>query len=148
MTTIYDEITINNLPGKIKLDLPTEPGSNFLTWLGYAIAAIGGSFILLGPSEIMVSYSGPTFVQFFQLYPGPIATLGFLIVYFGNLMTNSALKTHAEAAKEGMTEKVNIKDEEIPEGFELSFTACEDETNVYLVSLVETIIESNTNQVA
>lgn len=66
---------------------PAAPAGLF----GWALKGIGGLVfivgvftIMLGPSSVMVStFSEPTFFQLIQLYPGPVATVGSLIIAAG-----------------------------------------------------------------
>ena len=60
------------------------PPTYLISWplkgLGGLLFIIGFFTIIFGPRSVTVdTFSGPTFFQFFQLYPGPLATVGSLI---------------------------------------------------------------------
>lgn len=58
-----------------------------LSFVGLAIMAVGFLTIIFGPSTITYStFSGPTFTQWVQMYPGPIATVGGLISLCGKAL--------------------------------------------------------------
>ncbi|WP_203142210.1 hypothetical protein [Marinobacter mangrovi] len=61
-----------------------KSASAVIAAIGYIVLAIGGLTLLLGPDSVRVSYSGPTFSQFILLYPGPITSVGFLIVFISS----------------------------------------------------------------
>ncbi|MCD5994667.1 hypothetical protein KDX38_14110 [Pseudomonas sp. CDFA 602] len=59
-------------------------GYGFVTILGFILLVLGGVTILLGPDSIWLAYgASPTFFEYIQLYPGPIATIGGLLLAFG-----------------------------------------------------------------
>jgi hypothetical protein len=52
---------------------------------------VGAGFIIFGPNSVWVNrYEGPTFLQFLQLYPGPIVTVGFALAYLGQYLNHQA----------------------------------------------------------
>ncbi|CAM3345252.1 hypothetical protein BZK31_08875 [Pseudomonas floridensis] len=69
----------------------------FLSICGFALFGVGFLTILLGPETVQYSRAtGPTFFQYLQLYPGPIASLGLLIAHFGSYIAargNTVLQT-------------------------------------------------------
>ncbi|KDM89761.1 hypothetical protein [Photobacterium galatheae] len=136
------QITIHDLPSKVKITLPEEPnsgGASFLMFIGLGIAIVGVLFAIFGPSKIYYNaYEGMTFIQTLQAYPGPIASVGFLICGIANYVTNSALQEYQQAVAESLENAIQITDEDIPEGFKLSIDHHEgDEKDVYYISLVE-----------
>ncbi|QUJ69518.1 hypothetical protein KDD30_22485 (plasmid) [Photobacterium sp. GJ3] len=140
--SIPSQITFQDLPSKVKITLPEEPettGTSAIEFIGLGIAIIGVLFILFGPNEIVYNrYEGMSFVQMLQAYPGPIASVGFLIYGLTNRMRVSGLEEYQVQVLETLEAAILIKDEEIPEGYRLSIdTEAGDEKGVYLVSLVE-----------
>lgn len=69
----------------------------FVSICGFALFGVGFLTILLGPETVRYSRAtGPTFFQYLQMYPGPIATLGLLIARVGSSIDardNTVLKT-------------------------------------------------------
>lgn len=58
-----------------------------LSFVGLAITVVGILTIMFGPSTITYSIlTGPTFTQFVQMYPGPIATVGGFVYVIGNAL--------------------------------------------------------------
>lgn len=58
--------------------------ANIIMSVAAVFVFVGGCFLIFGPSTIMVnSLSGPTFIQFLQLYPGPIVSLGGILAFLG-----------------------------------------------------------------
>ncbi|MBX8556261.1 hypothetical protein K5D43_17465 [Pseudomonas cichorii] len=53
----------------------------FLSWL---MIVVGGFTLFFGPETISYSSrTGPSFLQFIQIYPGPIVSVGFFLLAFG-----------------------------------------------------------------
>ncbi|MWV17813.1 hypothetical protein F3I16_17365 [Pseudomonas sp. L-22-4S-12] len=64
-----------------------SPLATILTFIGYGVLIVGVLTLIFGPESVMVNtFSGPDFFQMIQLYPGPIASLGFLIVSAATLL--------------------------------------------------------------
>lgn len=58
-----------------------------LSYVGLAIMAVGLVTMIFGPSTITYStFNGPTFLQYVQMYPGPIATVGGLVQVCSNAL--------------------------------------------------------------
>lgn len=56
---------------------------------GLFMALVGALTILFGPDTVSYSrLTGPTLMQLVQLYPGPLFTLGALMVGVGNYLSN------------------------------------------------------------
>lgn len=149
--TTPNQVTINDLPSKVKITLPEEPdsgGASLLMYLGMGISIVGVLFILFGPREIYYNaYKGMTFIQILQAYPGPIASVGFLICGIANYVTNSALQEYQTGVVASLESAIQITDEDIPEGFKLSIEQKEeDDKDVYYVSLIEATDEPESDE--
>lgn len=69
----FDEVYFDSIKGE------AEPFW-YLNIIGCAIIGTGIISMIFGPSSIMVNKSvGLSFLQFIQLYPGPIVTVGFIL---------------------------------------------------------------------
>lgn len=114
-------------------DLPVEfefsyPSADAL--FGYLVMAISGVvlaiavfIIIFGPSDIMVSMvRGPTFTQFWQLYPGPIATGAGVVFSLGNYLLTQH-KTSEKAARCSHVESLLLPSIELPKDYQLLLTA-------------------------
>ncbi|WP_087018235.1 hypothetical protein [Thaumasiovibrio subtropicus] len=148
MTKVLDEITINDLPGRVRISLPHAPDSSSsspLLWIGFILLFVGAVFIIFGPNQIRVSPSGMTFLQFLQIYPGPIASVGGFCIWGANRMHNSELEHYVKAVNEVTDRVIKISDEEVPEGYELSIERVEGEEEIFDVSLVEKSEEPDEN---
>ena len=141
MNQIYEQIQIDDLPAKVKIELPERQegnGSNILFCLGSIITCVGFLFIMFGPDEIYFSRSdGATFIQFLQLYPGPIATAGGILLYIARAVSDGSEKEYQDEVEECLATAINIQDKDIPEGLALSMEPCEGEDNIMMVKLVE-----------
>lgn len=72
--------------------------ATLLSFLGYGLLIVGVLTLFFGPESVMVnSLSGPDFFQMIQLYPGPITTLGFLIVSGATLLNGQKQQLTPEA---------------------------------------------------
>ncbi|MDD2047011.1 hypothetical protein [Pseudomonas putida] len=91
------EVMVGSLPGDYVVETFSDDYSahieskklgepaGFLSFIGFLIGAVlclvGFLTLIFGPSTVMVSMlRGPTFIQFIQLYPGPIFSLGAIII--------------------------------------------------------------------
>lgn len=54
--------------------------ATWLMLLGGLIFAVGALALLFGPSRVYITHGGLTLLQFIQLYPGPIVSVGALIL--------------------------------------------------------------------
>lgn len=64
-----------------------SPLATLLSFVGYGVLILGVLTLIFGPDSVMVNtFSGPDFFQMIQLYPGPIASLGFLMVSAATLL--------------------------------------------------------------
>ncbi|WP_068829835.1 hypothetical protein [Pseudomonas sp. BMS12] len=76
----------------------SSSAASFFKLLGYGVLIVGVLTLFFGPDTVMVNrLSGPDFFQFVQLYPGPISTVGFLIVSGASLMDAQKLQLMPEA---------------------------------------------------
>ena len=93
---------------------------------------------MFGPDEIYFSrHDGATFIQFLQLYSGPIATAGGILLYIAQAVSDGTEKEYQDEVEECLATAINIQDKDIPEGFALSMEPCEGEDNIMMVKLVE-----------
>ncbi|MBX8485266.1 hypothetical protein [Pseudomonas cichorii] len=65
-----------------------QPSASILPLLlgivAWLMLVVGGLTLLFGPDSVTYSIGcGPTFFQFIQLYPGPIVSVGFLLLIAG-----------------------------------------------------------------
>ena len=119
------KLKISDLPFEVERDLSYLVGTNPLSLsvmiLGYILVAIGLFNIAFGPESVYVSVlSGPTFGEFLQLYPGPIATVGFVFAAAPTLIKNLQ---HSRFMQEmARTYVVDTEGVAMPEGTALVFT--------------------------
>ncbi|QKE62278.1 hypothetical protein HNE05_02505 [Aquipseudomonas campi] len=72
--------------------------ATILSFIGYGVLIVGVLTLIFGPESVMVStFSGPDFFQMIQLYPGPIASVGFLIVSGAALLNGQKEQLTPEA---------------------------------------------------
>ncbi|PKM29882.1 MAG: hypothetical protein CVV07_09345 [Gammaproteobacteria bacterium HGW-Gammaproteobacteria-11] len=131
-------IGIDDLPAEIELDLPAK--SIGFGWIvravGLVVTAVGVLTLLLGPETIYYNRDvGMTFVQMIQAFPGPIATVGFLLAGLGQAMESNASTSQALAIEDALLYKVVIPERRIPAGFRLQTDALGG--NRFRISLVE-----------
>lgn len=75
-----------------------SPLATILSFIGYGVLIVGVLSLIFGPESVMVNtFSGPDFFQMIQLYPGPIATLGFLVVSAATLLNGQKQQLTPEA---------------------------------------------------
>ncbi len=97
------KIVLYSLPQKVKVDnfreaysIHLEEHSYSPIWLdiiALVFFVVGAVTIVAGPSTIMYDRaSGPTFLQFIQMFPGPIATVGVLIAGLNRFLENSTIE--------------------------------------------------------
>ena len=82
---------IENFPLAQKLE-SRQNISNVLTVLGIAIAVIGGLILTGGPSSIRVGWNGPTLWEMILLNPGPIFSIGVMLLVAGSQITPSVIQ--------------------------------------------------------
>lgn len=58
--------------------------STALSYIGIAIGIIGGLILIGGPSSIQVGWDGPTLWELILLSPGPIISIGMLLLFVGS----------------------------------------------------------------
>lgn len=119
---------LQDLPANISIEIPeSTPGPGILSVIGIIIGIIGGGFIIFGPETIYYNrYEGMNFLQILQAYPGPIASVGFLLVSLGGLWSNQAEKERLNAIEASLYRQLAFTPEDIPDGKQLDFTANED----------------------
>lgn len=123
---IAKPITINDLPATFELrgtESSTLPGT-IITVIGVILLLVGGVTLLTGPDSIVYDTRvGMTFEQMIQAYPGPIVSVGFLIVLAGQGISSAIAGNNAEAFTEQLHARVDIPDSALPEGYRLHLEA-------------------------
>lgn len=114
--------------------------------IGIVTIIVGFGFILLGPDTIYYDrYDGPTFVQFLQMYPGPIATAGFLLLGLAQFIASKSEGVN-ELAKDidiGLKSR-GVDPDNLPEGYELTVDEAENSDRFLVcLTLKEEQIENN-----
>lgn len=141
MIQTLESVEMKDLPAKVKLVLPAKSSGNFsmvFSIIGFSTFFVGAMFIIFGPDQIYYNmYDGMTFIQYLQAYPGPIASVGVLILSLTQAASNSAKKGYMEEVNRCIDRAIQIEEDEIPEGFTLSMEVCEDEEQTFLVKLIE-----------
>lgn len=115
-------LKISDLPYVVEKDLSylkPNPLFNILLVLGIIMIAIGLFNIVFGPDELYISISGPTFGEFLQLYPGPIATAGFLLIAIPNAVNTSQQKKFLKEMTESY--ELDTEDADLPPEVGLMF---------------------------
>ncbi len=82
-------LTIKNVSAVKKATLQEYAGYALLG-VGVVVLLTGILTLLFGPSSLRVSLAGPTFTEFILLYPGPIASIGFFLVFAGSQVSSHA----------------------------------------------------------
>lgn len=90
-------LTIADLPYRIEqspLAQKLESRKTFsavLTYTGIAVALIGGLILIGGPSSIRVGWNGPSLWELILLSPGPIISVGLLLLFAGGQITSPVI---------------------------------------------------------
>ncbi len=128
---------LHDLPARIQIEIPEgSAGPGILSVIGIIIGVIGGGFIIFGPETIYYNrYEGMNFIQMLQAYPGPIASVGFLLVTLGGLWSGNEEKERLKKIEESLYSQLAFSPEDIPEGKMLDFERNEDGS--FTVSLVD-----------
>ncbi|WP_226596115.1 hypothetical protein [Marinobacter nauticus] len=58
--------------------------STALSYIGIAVAIIGGLILIGGPSSIQVGWDGPSLWELILLSPGPIISIGMMLLFIGS----------------------------------------------------------------
>lgn len=132
---------LQDLPANIQIDIPSEsPGPSILTAIGVAIGVVGVGFIIFGPETIYYNrVSGMTFIQILQAYPGPIASVGFLLVTLAGMWSGTEAKDRLQQIENSVYDQLAFTAEEIPEDKQLDFEMNEDGS--FTVSLGDFVSE-------
>lgn len=113
-------VTIHDLPSEITINVQ-KPNPNLIHlafYFGAALLVLGIVFIVFGPEYVYVDgIRGVTFIQFFQLYPGPIASVGGVIVAACISLESGMNSTYSQKINNEIGEKIDIPPEAVPEGF-------------------------------
>ncbi|WP_086481710.1 hypothetical protein [Oceanospirillum sanctuarii] len=128
---------LHDLPARIQIEIPeASSGPGILTVIGIIIGVIGGGFIIFGPETIYYNrYEGMNLLQMLQAYPGPIASVGFLLVTLGGLWSSNEEKERLKKIEECLYSQLAFSPEDIPDGKMLDFERNEDGS--FTVSLVD-----------
>ncbi|KPX42782.1 hypothetical protein RA263_04445 [Pseudomonas syringae pv. tagetis] len=103
------EVIVRQVPGEVAVpgfikeysaylsaEKKTDSAPVILTLLrliGLLLLVVGGVFIIFGPGTVRINYlTGLTFLQFLQLYPGPIASVGVLVYGISNFLRSSGIE--------------------------------------------------------
>ncbi len=97
------KIAVHSLPQKVKVNNFREAYSIHLDEYSYSpiwldivsliFIVVGGVTMIVGPSTILYDRaSGPTLLQFIQMFPGPIATVGCLIAGLNRILGSFAIE--------------------------------------------------------
>ena len=131
------------LPATITIEAPYEPeespGAAIATIGAIILFAVGVLFIIFGPEKIYYNISeGLSFIQYFQAYPGPIATVGGLLVGLGSWLEKQPVTDFNERVDTAVQTQVNLDVIDIPEGQELTLDLVKPGTyTVFLRPIVE-----------
>ena len=152
------EVMVDSLPGDYVVETFSEDYSahieskevrepaGFLGFIGFLIGAVlclvGFFTIIFGPSTVMVSMlRGPTFIQFIQLYPGPIFSLGAIIIGVakwisrpGPVLTPEAYLLHYYSVVGQDATELNEKIVAEYKGENTFYISCKDSTKTLPVS--------------
>lgn len=72
--------------------------STLLTFIGYGVLLVGILTLIFGPKSVMVNaFRGPDLFQMILLNPGPVASLGFLLVAGARLLNGNKQQLTPEA---------------------------------------------------
>ncbi|MBT2773613.1 hypothetical protein J7J47_15405 [Halomonas sp. ISL-60] len=129
--------SLNVFPLKFEVDdgsTSLSTTSNIVNAVAGCILAIAAGIIIFGPDSVQVSWSGPTFTQFWLLYPGPIATAAGLVLYLGQHLKNNAREERENTLEQKISDVAGANLEKLPEGYTLSLNKLGSET--YQLDLV------------
>lgn len=138
---MQNKYTVADLP--VELELPkvstSDASGTVVSWIGWIVTIVGGLTIVFGPNTLQISYAGPTFFEFIQLYPGPITSVGFLIIMAGQFISNQTIKEALTDFQESVDSQLSIPDEDIPAGKELSINLIEqfETSDLYRFELID-----------
>lgn len=110
---------INDLPVDIELELAEQGGLGtgillLLSFVGIGLILVGGYFIIWGPER--VSYSLPDIEFFFKAYPGPIASVGFILMAISNAIRNQMDQKQLQKVDQQLSDQVDFVEDDLPEG--------------------------------
>lgn len=120
---------------------------------GLIITCVGVATLIFGPDRVMVNrVTGMTFSQFILLYPGPIATIGFLTLGLANMLSNHHTSQKEKRVWDSLLAQLNFSIEDIPEDKILDLKLVEylEHKDLYHIDLVEReqieAVETNSHQ--
>ena len=116
----FSRVTIHDLPSEITINV-TKPNPSLIHlafYLGTALLVLGIIFIIFGPEYVYVDWSrGISFIQFFQLYPGPIASVGGVVVAVCMSLESGMNSSYTRKVNDEINTKIDIPPEAVPAGF-------------------------------
>src|SRR5690554_4973475 len=125
---MQDKCLLPDFPVDIELSniqdrkTPANIVLNIMQVFGFLIAAAAVLSLLFGPDSIWIDRSkGMTFLQFIQLYPGPIITIAIMILSMVTMMKTYVYSKMQTKLKEEIYNQLGLRNEDLPEGKELSF---------------------------
>jgi len=134
------KLTLSELPLEVDKDTSfteTNPILMVVMVVGFAMVVIGGFNILFGPDSLYISRSGPTFGEFLQLFPGPIASVGVFLVAMPNMIKDARAKKFIKDLKASYV----LDTDGLEPGTELTFEVASN-NKVIISSNAETLAES------
>jgi len=147
MHDIPSSISFHDLPSRVRIAQIKEAKSGGLIFffiIGVLITLIGFVTLIFGPEHIYYNLSeGMNFLQFIQAYPGPITSIGAAIIGITNQMLGATTTRYHEQLNKAISDAVLIKDEDVPDGFQLNMMQDEHEKEVFFISLVEKVDDMN-----
>jgi len=127
------EVNVHQVPGEVAVPgfieaylayLSTEKETDsapviltslLLSLIGLLLFVVGGAFIIFGPDTVRIDYlTGLTFLQFLQLYPGPIASVGVLVYGISTFLRSSGI-VEPMIPEQFLTANYDLK---LPEGID------------------------------
>jgi hypothetical protein len=96
--------------------------NGWVVWsIGMIVAAIGVVTLIFGPETITYNrIAGPSLIQYIQIYPGPIATVGSLLVLVGSKLRALGAVSHELFLKENYR-FINAEGRDVSEHVELTY---------------------------
>lgn len=108
--------------------------------VGFIIVATGVLTMIFGPDSVWVNrQTGMTFLQFIQLYPGPIASIGALILFVPELYKKDRHAKQQAAFLKSLEEQLDFTEQDLPEGKVLDLTLVRHSRNkdLYRLNVVD-----------
>jgi len=137
------QYSLDELPAEIRLNV-RQNGSGYLSvgllFPGLVLAITGGLFVLFGPEAIYYDVAeGMDLIQFFQLYPAPIASVGVVLASLGSYVGNQSVRRHREAIEKQIKDQLAFTAEDIPKGKQLYISPLQDDYYEVVLGDVEAV---------